>query len=88
MALDGDEAAKAFQKVKEGREALFDKLSKRKGSKGRPGGRKDRRPKNTKTKFDDDEPAEKKIKGNDYIDYVPWIELLNCRNKSPIGALW
>ena len=70
VALEGDEASKSFQKLKQERETLFAKLKNRKGSKGRPGGNRnkgDRRPKNTKFKFnDDDEPAEKKTKGKDY----------------------
>ena len=61
--MEGDEAAKAFQVIKDDREALFKKLKDRKGGKGGKFGMKKRAPKNKKITFDDDEPAEKKVKG-------------------------
>jgi len=62
VALEGEEAAKAFQVIKDDREALFKKLKDRKGGKGGKGGFKKKAPKNKKITFDDDEPAEKKTK--------------------------
>ena len=62
-ALEGEEAAKAFQVIKDDREALFKKLKDRKGGKGGKFGMKKKAPKNKKITFDDDEPAEKKVKG-------------------------
>ena len=61
--MEGEEAAKAFQVIKDDREALFKKLKDRKGGKGGKGGFKKKAPKNKKITFDDDEPAEKKTKG-------------------------
>ena len=61
--MEGEEAAKAFQVIKDDREALFKKLKDRKGGKGGKFGMKKRAPKNKKITFDDDEPAEKKVKG-------------------------
>ena len=63
VALEGEEAAKAFQAIKDDREALFKKLKDRKGGKGGKGPMKKRAPKNKKITFDDDEPADKKVKG-------------------------
>ena len=61
--MEGEEAAKAFQVIKDDREALFKKLKDRKGGKGGKFGMKKKAPKNKKITFDDDEPAEKKVKG-------------------------
>jgi len=66
VALEGEEASKAFQVIKDDREALFKKLKDRKGGKGGKGGmHKKRAPKNKKITFDDDEPAEKKAKADE-----------------------
>lgn len=61
--MEGEEAAKAFQVIKDDREALFKKLKDRKGGKGGKFGMRKKAPKNKKITFDDDEPAEKKVKG-------------------------
>ena len=68
VALEGEDAQKAFQVIKDDREALFARLKNKKGGKGgfkgNRGGNNRRAPKNTKTTFTDDgEPAEKKVKG-------------------------
>merc|ERR1711970_568029 len=66
VALDGDEAQKAFRVLKDDREALFARLKNKKGGKGgfkgNRGGFNQRAPKNKRTKFDDEEPVEKKAK--------------------------
>jgi len=66
VALDGDEAQKAFRILKDDREALFARLKNKKGGKGgfkgNRGGHDRRAPKNKKTTFDEDEPVEKKSK--------------------------
>ena len=65
-ALEGEDAQKAFQTLKDDREALFARLKNKKGGKGgfkgNRGGFDRRAPKNKKIKFDEDEPAEKKVK--------------------------
>ena len=68
VALEGEDAQKAFQVIKDDREALFARLKNKKGGKGgfkgNRGGNDRRAPKNKKTTFTDDgEPAEKKVKG-------------------------
>ena len=68
VALEGEDAQKAFQVIKDDREALFARLKNKKGGKGgfkgNRGGHDRRAPKNKKTTFTDDgEPAEKKVKG-------------------------
>jgi len=70
-ALEGEVAEGAVKKLKEEREALFSRLKNRGGGRGRGrgrgggrggfGGRGERKPKNTKTTFDD-EPVAKKAK--------------------------
>jgi len=66
IALDGDEAQKAFRLLKDDREALFARLKNKKGGKGgfkgNRGGYNQRAPKNKRTTFDADEPVEKKTK--------------------------
>merc|ERR1719476_632485 len=61
LALDGDEAQKAFRILKDDREALFARLKNKKGGKGgfkgNRGGHDRRAPKNKKTTFDEDERA-------------------------------
>jgi len=67
VALEGDDAAKAFQQVKDEREALFARLKNKKGGKGGKFGgkggnynRKGGKSKNTKITFNDDEDSAKK----------------------------
>merc|ERR1712128_158016 len=66
IALDGDEAQKAFRLLKDDREALFARLKNKKGGKGgfkgNRSGYNQRAPKNKRTTFDADEPVEKKTK--------------------------
>ena len=65
-ALEGEDAQKAFQVLKDDREALFARLKNKKGGKGgykgNRGGFDRRAPKNKKITFDKDEPVEKKVK--------------------------
>jgi len=70
VALEGEDAQKAFQVIKDDREALFARLKNKKGGKGgfkgNRGGHDRRAPKNKKTTFTDDgEPAEKKVKAEE-----------------------